>query len=602
MKKYIIRNWWRYTIGGICLICSTAIDILVPFITLSMVDDVIVGRNMDIFRRDIMLYVAAGLGRAFFQFVKEFLCDMSGCRVASGLRKDMMKHIFSLHKGYFDKTNTGELMARVREDAGAVWDLTGFVGMLMTEATIYFIGVVVCMLRLNWKLSIVPLVFMPPLAFIALTLEKKLGKDYDDISEKNAALTKVIEENITGVRTVKAFSAESLEMKKFDEKNLEYGDANKTFATDLADTDPLLGTIPKIMQVLVVAIGGYAAIKGSITYGTLVAFVSYSISIVWPIENLGWMLSLISQGIAGYKKISKVLDTRPQICDPGVAAREAADSGKEKSETCRETEHPTISAASVLADHSGEICFDSVDFEMDGKKILEDISFTIKKGKTLGIMGATGAGKSTIVNLIERFYDVTGGAIRIEGKDIKQMPLSDIRAFSSVVTQDVFLFSDTITENVRLGSKAVMDDRTVRNAIKSAHAKEFVEKITDSYDAVIGERGIGLSGGQKQRLSIARALAKKADLLILDDSTSALDMETEAAIQNELRLKRDMSKIIIGHRISSVKDADEIIVLQDGRVKERGTHFELIKKRGLYYSTYEAQYGDYKKALAVANM
>ena len=582
MKKYILRNWWRYGIGGICLICSTAIDILVPFITLSMVDDVIVGRNMDIFKRDILLYVAAGLGRAFFQFVKEFLCDMSGCRVASGLRKDMMKHIFSLHKGYFDKNNTGELMARVREDAGAVWDLTGFVGMLMTEATIYFFGVVVCMLRLNWKLSLVPLVFMPPLAFIALTLEKKLGSDYDDISEKNAALTKVIEENITGVRTVKAFSAESLEMKKFDEKNKAYGDANKTFATDLADTDPLLGTIPKIMQVMVVAIGGYAAIRGSITYGTLVAFVSYSISIVWPIENLGWMLSLISQGVAGYKKISKVLGTKSEICDP----EEFAGTGSE----------------SEGADHSGEICFDGVGFEMEGKKILEDISFTIKKGKTLGIMGATGAGKSTIVNLIERFYDVTDGAIRIEGKDIRKMPLSDIRAFSSVVTQDVFLFSDTITENVRLGSKSSMDERTVKNAIKSAHAKEFVEKITDSYDAVIGERGIGLSGGQKQRLSIARALAKKADLLILDDSTSALDMETEAAIQEELRKKRDMSKIIIGHRISSVKDADEIIVLQDGKVKERGTHLELIRKRGLYYSTYEAQYGDYKKALAVANL
>ena len=166
MKKYLIRNWWRYTLGGISLICSTAIDVLLPFVTLSMVDDVIVGRNMDIFRRDILLFVAAGLGRAFFQFVKEFLCDMSGCRVASGLRKDMMKHIFTLHKGYFDKTNTGELMARVKDDAGAVWDLTGFVGMLLTEATVYFIGVVICMIRLNWKLSLVPLVFMPFLAYV----------------------------------------------------------------------------------------------------------------------------------------------------------------------------------------------------------------------------------------------------------------------------------------------------------------------------------------------------------------------------------------------------------------------------------------------------
>ena len=574
MKKYLFKNWWRYLIGGISLICSTAIDVLLPMVTLSMVDDVIVGRNMDIFRRDVLLFVAAGLGRACFQFVKEFLCDMSGCRVASGLRKDMMKHIFSLNKGYFDKTNTGELMARVKDDAGSVWDLTGFVGMLLTEATVYFIGVVICMIKLNWKLSLVPLMFMPPLAYVALHLEKKLSKDYDDISERNAELTKVVEENISGVRTVKAFSAEGLEMKKFDEKNEAYGNANKQFASDLADSDPLIGLIPKIMQVLVVAIGGYAAIKGHITYGTLVAFVSYSIAVVWPIENLGWMLSLVSQGIAGYKKISKVLDTEPAITDPW--SKDIPSNNRKP----------------------GELCFDNVSFEIDGKKILEGVSFTLGKGKTLGIMGATGSGKSSIVNLLERFYDVTAGTIRIEGKDIKKMPLSDVRAFSSVVTQDVFLFSDTITENVRLGTKDSMDERTVKDAIKSAHAKEFVEKITDSYDAVIGERGIGLSGGQKQRLTIARALAKKANLLVLDDSTSALDMETEAAIQKELLDKNDMSKIIIGHRISSVKDADEIIVLEDGKVAERGTHAELIRKKGLYYSTYEAQYGDYRNALA----
>lgn len=576
MKKYIKKNWWRYTLGGASLLGSTIVDVLIPFITLSMVDDVIVGRNMEIFKRDIVLFAAAGLTRAAFQYVKEFLCDMSGCYVASGLRKDMMKHIFSLHKGYFDRTNTGELMARVKDDAGAVWDMTGFVGMLLTEATIYFISVVVCMIRLNPKLSIVPLVFMPPLAYCALHLEKKLGKDYDGISEKNAALTKVIEENISGVRTVKAFSAEDLEMQKFDEKNAAYNDANKQFDFDLAHTDPLLGFIPKIMQTCVVAIGGYAAIKGSITYGTLVAFVSYSISIVWPIENLGWMLSLVSRGASGYKKIKRVLDTKP------VIVADTDDTDKDQGQM-----------------HE-ELSFENVSFELNRKRILSDVSFTLKKGGTLGIMGATGAGKSTIVNLIERFYDVTGGSIKIDGTDIKDMSLSDVRAFSSVVTQDVFLFSDTITDNVRLGLKQTMDIKTVKDAIRQAHANGFVEKITDGYDAVIGERGIGLSGGQKQRLSIARALSRDAGLLILDDSTSALDTETEADIQREIKNKKDMSKIIIGHRISSVKDADEIIVLEKGRVKERGTHAELIKKKGLYYSTYEAQYGDYRNALAAS--
>ena len=570
MKKYIIKNWWRYLIGGICLICSTAIDVLLPFVTLSMVDDVIVGRDMAIFKRDIILFIAAGLGRAFFQFVKEYNCDMAGCHVASGLRKDMMKHIFSLHKGYFDKTNTGELMARVKDDAGNVWDLTGFVGMLFTEAVIYFTGVVICMLKLDWKLSLVSFAFMPLLAYVALHLEKKLGKDFDDISDKNAALTKTVEENVTGVRTVKAFSAEGSEMKKFDEKNEAYGQANKQFAYDLSVSDPLLGLIPKIMQVCVVAVGGYAAIKGNITYGTLVAFVSYSINIVWPIENLGWMLSLLSQGVAGYKKIKKVMAVEPEITD---------------------------SKESESKDHTGELSFENVSFEIDGKQVLSDVSFKIPKGKTLGIMGATGAGKSSVVNLIERFYDTSEGCIRINGEDIRKLPLRDVRAFSSVVTQDVFLFSDTVTENVRLGFKDSMDKKTVKEAIRKACAKDFVENLTDRYDAVIGEKGIGLSGGQKQRLSIARALAKQADLLILDDSTSALDMETEVMIQREIREKKDMSKIIIGHRISSVKDADEIIVLENGCIKERGTHAELLKKKGLYYGTYEAQYGDYRKAV-----
>lgn len=574
MKKYIWKNKWRYLIGGTCLIGSTLVDILIPFITLSMVDDVIVGRDMAIFKRDILLYIAAGFTRAAFQYVKEILCDMSGCYVAMGLRKDLMRHIFKLHKGFFDKNNTGELMARVREDAGMVWDLTGFVGMLFTEATVYFIGVIVCMLKLNVKLSIVPLIFMPPLAYCALHLEKKLGKDYDEISEKNAELTKVVEENISGVRTVKAFSAEGTEMDKFDAKNIAYGDANKKFALDLADTDPLLAFIPKIMQATVILICGIAAIRGAITYGTLVAFVSYSLAIVWPIENLGWMLSLISQGIAGYKKMKKILNTEVEI------------------------ESPEADGKVAEGEDSDALTFEKVSFTMDGKKILDDVSFTLGKGKTLGIMGATGAGKSTVVNLIERFYDVTDGSIKIGGEDIRDMTLADVRAYSSVVTQDVFLFSDTITENVRLGHKASMNERTVKDAIRMAHARDFVEKITDGYDAVIGERGIGLSGGQKQRLTIARALAKEAKLLILDDSTSALDTETEADIQKEIADKKDMSKIIIGHRISSVKDADEIIVLEDGRVKERGTHAELIRKKGAYYATYEAQYGDYRNALA----
>lgn len=565
MKKYAMKNWWRYLIGGISLIMSTAIDVSVPLIVMSFIDTVVVGRDLSKLSVHLLMLGGAALGRAIFQYVKEYLCDMAGCNVAEDLRKDLMKHIFKLSKSFFDENNTGELMARVKDDAGRVWDLFGFVGMLMTEAILYFVFVVICMVRLNWKLSLIPLAFMPFLAFGVLKLEKKLNKTYEQISEDNAALTRVVEENITGVRTVKAFSAEEYELHKFDVKNGHYNDINIEQALDMAKAEPVLRTIPKIMQGTVIIVGGIAAIKGNISYGVLVAFMQYSSSIVWPIENMGWMLSCISAGVTGVKKINKIFGAIPEITE--------------------------CASPVSMNSNGGELSFDHVSFALNGKKILNDISFTLGNGKTLGIMGATGAGKSTIVNLIERYYDVSEGAILIDGVNIKHLFLNELRDYSSVVTQDVFLFSNTIMENIKLGRKSTMDDDDARYAVKKAHADEFVEKITDGYDAVIGERGIGLSGGQKQRLSIARALARRSGVLILDDSTSALDMETESDIQNEIRKKRDMSKIIIGHRISSVKDADEIIVLDKGSIVERGTHDELINKRGLYFETYKAQFG-----------
>ncbi len=571
MKKHILKNWFRYIIGAVGIITSTVLDIWFPLITMGIVDDVIIGRNADHLMKYLIEFLIVGFGRAISQYAKEYNCDMAGCHVAEGMRKDIMKHIQSLSKSFFDRNNTGELMARVKDDMGKIWDTVGFVGMLMTEAVVYFIGVVICMIRLDYKLSLIPIAFMPILGVIVMKLDKKLDDLYGQISEENASLNRVIEENISGVRTVKAFAAEEFEVAKFDEKNRKYNDLNVEQAAYMAKMEPVINTIPKIMQGLVIAVGGYAAIKGNITYGVLVAFMQYTANIVWPVENMGWMLNMLSSGVASLKKVKKIFAEVPEITDP---------------------ENPV-----ALDSKTGTLCFSHVDFELDDKEILKDVSFTLSPDKTLGIMGETGTGKSMIVNLIERFYDVTSGEITINGINIKDMSLSQLREFSSVVTQDIFLFSDTIRENVKLGSKRTMKENTVRYALDKAHASEFVEKITGGMDAIIGERGIGLSGGQKQRLSIARALARNSGVLIMDDSTSALDMETEADIQREIRNKKDMSKIIIGHRISSVKDADEIIVLEKGRIAERGTHDELLQKKGLYYSTYEAQYGNYRLAM-----
>jgi ATP-binding cassette subfamily B protein len=246
----------------------------------------------------------------------------------------------------------------------------------------------------------------------------------------------------------------------------------------------------------------------------------------------------------------------------------------------------------VLEEIKGEIAFENVSFAIDGKQILEDITFAVSQGKTLGIMGATGSGKSTMINLMERFFDPTEGRVLLDGIDVKSMTLAQVRGSSAVVMQDVFLFSDTIEENIKMGKRKTMDIEDIRHAVSFAQAKDFIEKLDASYETVIGERGVGLSGGQKQRISIARAIAKKCPILVMDDSTSALDMETEHEIQKNLKQLQGITKIIIAHRISAVRHADEIIYLQNGKIAERGTHEELLKQKGLYYDTYVVQYGE----------
>lgn len=570
MGKYFKKVWWRYVLGLSCMLISIALDIALPLVIMTIIDDVIVGGQVELLTRNLLYILGIGFGRAITQYVKEFHCDMAGCVIAESLRKDMMGHIHTLSRSFFDKNNTGELMARVKDDAGKIWDLFGFVGMLFIEAILYLIGVIVCMLRLDPGLSAVSLSFLPILGFIVFLLSRKLDRLYGQLSEDNATLTTVIEENISGVRTVKAFAREKAEIEKFDEKNIAYISTSRSLEEAMAKYDPYITLIPKVMQAITLFVGGYMAIRGNITYGLLVAFIQYSGNIVWPIENMGWITNLLSQGIVSLRKTGIVRGATPEI----VGTDEYKEGGI-----------------------NGELEFRNVSFTLNDNQILSNISFCLRPGKTLGIMGATGSGKSTVVNLIQRFYDTTEGDILLGGKNIKELSLSAVHGFSSVVPQDVFLFSDTIRDNVALGQHDVLTPQMIQTCLDKAHASEFVSKLSEKEETVIGERGIGLSGGQKQRISLARAWAKPSQVLILDDSTSALDMETERLIQAELREKKELSKIIIAHRISSVKDADEILVLENGSIAERGTHDELMRHGGLYKSTYEAQYGNYREAM-----
>ncbi len=570
MKKistYIWENKISYIVAVAAIFIAVTLDMMSPRLTKHVVDDVIVGGDMAKLKFLLLGFLGIGLGRCIFQYIKEYTFDRTASKITSQMRKDLFVHIQSLSADFFDRTNTGELMARIKEDIDHIWDALGFVGMLIIEVVYHTTIILASMYMLNWKLALIPTVCMIFCAVTALLMERKLGSVYEEISEENAVLNTVAEENLAGVRTVKAFAREKFEISKFLSHNQRYYELNMKQSKVFVRFYPYFSVVSKVLPLLTILVGGKFVIAGEMTLGEMTAFVEYSTNIVWPMEMLGWLTNSFSSAVASNKKIRKIYDEVPSIT---------------------ESENPV-----VLEKIQGKICFDHVSFhKADLYEILHDISFTLEPGKTLGIMGTTGAGKTSIVHLLQRMYDATDGKITIDDVDIKELSLEQLRTNISYVMQDVFLFSDTINENIKLGKKSTTDFNTVRKASTDAQASEFIERMERKYETVIGERGVGLSGGQKQRISIARALSKKDPVLVLDDSTSALDMETEHLIQETLEKLHHTTKIIIAHRISAVKSADEILVLQGGSIAERGTHESLLAKKGLYYETYLAQYGD----------
>lgn len=567
MKKlhtYMGRYWYGYVFAIFCMIISISLDMLYPLITEKIIDDVILGGQLELLTKLLVGIALVGVGRAVFQYYKEFTFDKLASTIGSEMRKDLFNHVQSLSMNYFADTNTGELMARVKDDIDKIWNVLGFVGMLVIEVMIHVSFVLYCMFTRNWKLAFLPLTVMILCGVIAVIMERKLDKVYEDISEENAVLTTVAEENLAGVRTVKAFAREKHEIKKFLSHNNRYYELNITQSKVLVKYYPFFQFVGKALPVCATVLGGISVMNGEMSLGALVAFVEYTRNCTWPMEMMGWLTNDMSAAVASFKKVKKIYTEKPEIANKEDAV--------------------------VLEQVTGEVEFSHVSFAVEGKQILEDISFLLPAGKTLGIMGATGSGKSSIINLLQRFYDVSDGAVKVDGVDIRDLTLKQLRSSIAVVLQDVFLFSDTIEENIKMGQRKTMPLDLIKDAAGRAQASGFIEKLDEQYETVIGERGVGLSGGQKQRISIARAFSKKSPILVLDDSTSALDMETEHEIQKTLNQLEGTTKIIIAHRISAVRRADEIIYLDEGKIAERGTHEELLAKKGLYYETYQAQY------------
>lgn len=584
LTRYMVRYIPLYILAVSGMLAATGLEAYSPRLTQRIIEEGIspAGLTTDeriaIILPILSMILGLAVVRALAGYIKEYVSDCIGVKIGRDMRRDLFSHVTDLSMSYFGKTNTGELMARTKDDIEKVWFVMGFAGVLALQCIVHSVTMVACMVSYSPLLSIIPVAGMATVCCVALKMEKKLDEGFGKRSETNAELTTVAQENLAGVRTVKAFSRERFEMEKFRKKNRKYYDDSISIAKVFSTYYPVITVTGGLLTVLVTAAGAVLVLaeKGEINIGflekfaghmtvsKLVAFIQYSTGIIWPMECLGWLSNCIAGAMASGKKIKAIFDEEPEIKEP---------------------EEPV-----ELTDMKGELVFDHVSFKPGGKTVLEDVSFSIPNGKTLGLMGMTGSGKSAVINLAERFYDVTDGSITLDGVDIRKLPLKTVRRSMAVVMQDVFLFSDSIAENIKLGSDGKLTQEELEAAAREAGAAEFIEKLPEKYETIIGERGVGLSGGQKQRISIARALSKHAPILVLDDATSALDMETEYEIQQSLDKLGGCSKLIVAHRVSAVKDADEIIFLDNGRIAERGTHSELMKKRGLYFDTYVAQY------------
>lgn len=575
LARYFKKYAFVYVIAFVAMTASTFLDQLAPLFVQHIVDDVLLAHNVEPLKLLLIGILSVGVGRCIFQYTKEFLCDFAGSKIASEVRINLFQKIQSLSANFFDGINSGELMSRVKDDVDRIWDVAAYMGILMAEVVIRTITTIFFLFRINWQLALIPCAGMVAAAFIALKMEKKLDVLFGDLAQKNSELNNTAAENLAGVRTVKAFAREGFEINKFHKHNQKYYELNIDLSRVFVKYNPMIQVITRMLSVISLLLGGLIVIHGNplmggakLSMGELIAFTQYVGGMIWPIEMLGWLTNGFASAKASIKRLNKIYSEMPDILDES------------------KIEEDLLSPFDV----AGSVKFNNVTYKAGERNILEDVSFEIKAGQTLGIMGATGSGKTTIINLLKRMYDVSDGSIELDGVDIRQFPLATLRKSVACVMQDIFLFSDTIDGNIRLGERETMTTPTVRLALEKSHSAEFVDKMKDKEHTVIGERGVGLSGGQKQRITIARALARKTPILVLDDSTSALDTETEQEIQGVLAELSGMTKIIIAHRISAVRKADKIIVLDGGKVCEEGTHEELLAKGGLYKETYDSQY------------
>lgn len=552
------------------LAIATALGLVYPNLLRILIDNVIIPRNFE----DVPILALTVLGvvilKAGMQFLHGFFGGRLGNFLAYRLRNACYEKLQFLSFRYYDTAKTGDLMSRLTGDLEAIRNFIGFGFAQILNMVLMVVFGAIMMMTMSWQLTLYTLICIPLLAFVALRFESRIHPAFQEMRLALSSLTTAVQENITGVRTVKSFAREPYEVEKFSTRNERYKTNQIHAATLWSRYFPIMEILASVSVVLLLVIGGRMVIQQTLTLGELVAFFSLIWYIIGPMWNLGFHINNYTQSKASGERVLELLNTPVDV---------------------QETEDPLI----MEADHvKGHVTFESVTFAYGNKMAaVTDINFDAPPGTVIGFLGGTGSGKSTIIQLLMRAYNVNSGTIKLDGKNIKDIGIRSLRSQIASVFQETFLFSSSIRNNISYGLKNVTMDEIIR-AAKLAKAHDFIMEFPEGYDTVVGERGMGLSGGQKQRIAIARALLKNPKILVLDDATSAVDMETEHEIQSGFQeVMRGRTTFIIAHRISSLRHADEILVLDEGRVVQRGKHQDLIEVPGPYQDVYKIQYADY---------
>lgn len=568
---YLAKYRWKIGVGLVLVTVTSILAIVNPKITGYIVDEII-GNGKNISERlpllpkalcaMIIVTVVQSLVRLLFLWMFETCSQDTLYDMRDGVYRSLLQKDFA----FYNRNRTGDLMSRQTGDMMAIRHFVAFVIYNVYENALLFVIALIMIFSVDWRIGLAMITVLPVTAFMTYMQSKTIKPRFMHIRDQFSVLNALAQENISGNRVVRAFAKEDYEIEKFDTENAKYRDAELGAAAVWTRFVPIFEVLASILTVILMLVGGIMCIKGYMTLGNMVMINSYLWMLNNPLRMFGWLINDYQRFTTSVMKIYKTVSEKPAIMTP----RYPKSDKKIK----------------------GEVEFRNVSYEADGEPILKDVSFHVMPGETVGILGATGSGKSTIMSLLCRFYDATRGEVLVDGTDVKDLELHKLRDGIGMAMQDVFLFSDTIEGNIAYGDPNATFEQ-VEWASKMADADGFIREMPDGYDTVVGERGIGLSGGQKQRIALARAILKKPSIIILDDTTSAVDMETETQIQHALKNLNEETVFVIAQRISSLKDCDQILVLKDGRIAQHGNHDKLVHEDGYYRTVFMHQYGSF---------